>query len=164
MVKAILNRLSTSPQRFDKRENHCKRALKGLDSIGSEVGTLYGYSKVYIANPYNLFENLFHAVSRNIPVKSTLWITDFICFVWYIYIYKFNFISPLSHPFAAFLARLLDLISRNQKVAGSSPVEDSDTFSEHLSLMNVTSHLFTNQARSPMYITHITAYIHAAAA
>lgn len=72
MVKAILNRLSTSPQRFDKRENHCKRALKGLDSIGSEVGTLYGYSKVYIANPYNLFENLFHAVSRNIPVKSTL--------------------------------------------------------------------------------------------
>ena len=39
------------------------------------------------------------------------------------------------------VAQWLERLSRNQKVAGSSPVEDSDTFSEHLSLMNITSHL-----------------------
>ena len=49
------------------------------------------------------------------------------------------------------VAQWLERLSRNQKVAGSSPVEDSDTFSEHLSLMNVTSHLFTIQARSPKF-------------
>ena len=77
----------------------------------------------------------------------------------YIYINSISFppsVIPLQLFLHGFQIRFLEIRRLRVRVPSRTQIH----FSEHLSLMNVTSHLFTNQARSPTFTCTLHTLLH----